>query len=230
MTSPQAGLGRLLDISLAICGVVLLALVLRREFTGLQVARNDRQVIGDTMVSEELWADLVSDPPGEETRQGSPDHPSAQVVVFGDFECPACRQFLLGPVAEVKREHPGALRVIHRHFPLPYHRFAQPAAIATECARQQGRFDEMVTLLYERQDSLGLISFTDFAVRAGVPEPELFGQCLTDPLARSNLVRDSVLASRLPRGVRGTPTVIVNRVLLGGLPDQAELRRSVSHR
>lgn len=41
------------------------------------------------------------------------------------------------------------------HLPLPGHRFARPAARASECAHAEGRFAEMVDAIYDSQDSLG---------------------------------------------------------------------------
>jgi protein-disulfide isomerase len=41
------------------------------------------------------------------------------------------------------------------HFPLPMHRFAEPAARVAECAGDQGRFEAMYDLLFEQQDKFG---------------------------------------------------------------------------
>lgn len=56
--------------------------------------------------------------------------PSAKVtvVVFADFECPACRDFALNSLNPVLVKFPNQVSVLYRHWPLTYHRFAVAAA------------------------------------------------------------------------------------------------------
>lgn len=91
------------------------------------------------------------------------------------------------------------------------------AAIASECAAVQGRFEAFHDLLYAEQTSIGLVRYTEFAARAGVVDTVAFGRCLSDPAIRTRLDEDRAAADRL--GVRGTPTVLVNsQRFAGGRP------------
>jgi protein-disulfide isomerase len=130
------------------------------------------------------------------------------VLVFTDFECPACRDFHLRALRGAMQVHRDDLAVGIRHWPLRSHRLAVPMAIAAECAGAQGQFWAFQEYAFEQQDSIGLVSFDDFAQRAGVADLEQFQRCRSEPGIRAKVERSAVVAESL--GGRGTPLVIVN--------------------
>jgi protein-disulfide isomerase len=139
------------------------------------------------------------------------------VVEFGDYECLACRIFhrtMAGALAEYPRE----LALVYRHLPLPYHANAYSAAKAAECAALQGRFREYHDHLYS-QTSLAGADWVGFAAVAGVSDLAIFEQCVSSADLMPEVERDIDAAKRL--GARGTPTIIVNGVWLGAVPDSA---------
>ncbi len=148
------------------------------------------------------------------------------IVEFADFECPVCGQFENRVLPGLRREFPNTISVVFREWPLAQHHLAYPAARAAECAGEQGRFQEYHDLLYAKQDSLGLLSFVDFAIEAGIPDTARFAACNARPGAVSAIDADVAAARRL--GGRGTPTLIVNGLLLLGLPDSADLHDIVA--
>lgn len=80
--------------------------------------------------------------------------PTAAVVLveYGDFQCPACKAY--APATKKMIEKYGSqVRFEFRHFPLPMHPNAIPAARAAEAASAQGKFWEMHDKLYENQES-----------------------------------------------------------------------------
>ena len=78
-----------------------------------------------------------------------PDTAIVKIVEFADFECPACAA-ASGPVQEFVKSH-SDVQLIFKHFPLPQHKDAESAALASEAAAKQGKFWEMYTLLYDKQ-------------------------------------------------------------------------------
>ena len=152
---------------------------------------------------------------------------SAPVVIleFGDFECPACRAFAVGAERSIKRQYAGKVSFVYRHWTLPYHRFAFPAAKASECAALQGRFHEMYQLLFEKQDSLGLKNFSSFARESGVADSDAFERCMSSKQVESIIARDTAAAQIA--GGWGTPTIIVNGLRLAQTPDSASLDKLV---
>lgn len=147
------------------------------------------------------------------------------VVTFMDFECPACRDFALGTERIVRTKYPDELRIVIRHLPLAYHRFAFHAAKAAECAAEQGRFHEMYDVLFAKQDSLGLKSMESFARESTVSNITAFEQCMSSNRVEARIHSDIEAAESA--GARGTPTIILNGLRLAQPPQPGELERLV---
>ncbi len=132
---------------------------------------------------------------------------SDTMLVLADFECPACATYH-EVVQRIEQRYGDQLLVLHVDYPLQRHRFSLMAARAAECADQQGRFREMQRVLYDAQDSLGILEWHTLATRAGVHDPAAVAQCAFAGASSSRLED----ARRFSAGIapRGTPTVIVN--------------------
>jgi protein-disulfide isomerase len=85
--------------------------------------------------------------------KGSPD--AALVVVeFSDFQCPACAQHALEiqPALDQRFVESGEIMWVFKSLPLKEHAQAPLAAVAAECAAEQGQFWEIDNLLFESLD------------------------------------------------------------------------------
>lgn len=76
------------------------------------------------------------------------------LVEYSDFQCPYCGSFH-PTMNKVIEEYKDKVRWVYRHFPLSFHPNAQPAALAAECASEQGKFWEFADSMFANQDSLG---------------------------------------------------------------------------
>lgn len=132
------------------------------------------------------------------------------VVEFLDPECEACRA--MHPI--VKRllsEYEGRIRLVIRYMPL--HSNSVYAATALEAAGEQGRYWEMLDLLFRHQPEWGdhrapkpeLIP--KLAARLGL-DMKAFQKSMDDPAHKAKIERD--LEDGKAAGVRGTPTFFVN--------------------
>src|SRR5713101_7751040 len=78
--------------------------------------------------------------------------PSARVEVteYGDFECPVCAIFatVQMPVIHEQLIATGKVRWRYRDFPLASHQYSRYAALAAQCAGEQGKFWEMHDQLF----------------------------------------------------------------------------------
>jgi protein-disulfide isomerase len=72
------------------------------------------------------------------------------VIEFSDFECPFCRDHALGsqPIIDEALVDSGEVLWVFKHLPLDIHPGALSAAVAAECAGDQGQFWEMHDLLF----------------------------------------------------------------------------------
>ncbi len=72
------------------------------------------------------------------------------LIEYSDFQCPACA-FYYPLLKKFTEEFGNKLAIVYRHFPLPNHQNAKPAAYAAEAAGQQGKFLEMHDLIFDNQ-------------------------------------------------------------------------------
>jgi protein-disulfide isomerase/uncharacterized membrane protein len=152
------------------------------------------------------------------------DGGSVVVVEFSDFECGHCAKAF----RELKRVLPrfaNDVTLVFHHFPLnsscnpavdgSLHRFACLAAIAAECAAEQGRFWEYHDLLFANQSSLDRDSLLEYADRLGMKREE-FVSCLESDRARRRVENDAREGARLK--ITSTPTLFLNgRTVTGAL-------------
>ncbi len=131
------------------------------------------------------------------------------ITVFEDFQCPACGAF--APILKsIKSNYD--VNVDYKHFPLKsIHPYAQLAAEASECARDQGRFWAFHDVLYDHQDQLSPPYLKAHAQGLGL-DMELFNTCF-DGREKQVLVAEDVREGTLKR-VSGTPTVFVDGELV----------------
>jgi protein-disulfide isomerase len=140
-----------------------------------------------------------------------PDNAPLRVIMFSDFECPACRQFASETFPNLMREYPEKVALTYRHFPLQQHRFAYHAAKAAECAAAQGAFATFYDVIFANQDSLGLKNLRELALEARIPDAQAFDLCLWSDAPVAAIERDVEAARQL--GAIGTPTIIMNGTL-----------------
>ena len=130
------------------------------------------------------------------------------VVAFSDFQCPYCSK-ATPAVEALIAAYPNDVKVYFMHFPLSFHERAAPAAVASECANQQGKFWSMHDKLFENQGGLTDENFLAYAEATGLDLPK-FKTCQADPATRE-LVDDD-MAQGTAAGVDGTPSFFINGV------------------
>ena len=211
--SKTAFVSRAAEAILAVCAILVTAVVIRGE-----VLRPKAQSRAQARQIQD-WRSYGA----AGHREGPVDAP-VSIVEFADFQCSACRMFA-STLKMIRGEFPREVAVTYRHAPLPIHPFAVAAARASECAADQGRFQEFHDALYVDQGAIGLASWTRFASSAGVPDIPAFERCVNATTPDASIARDTVAAARL--GVIGTPTVLVNGTAITGAPPLDSLRALV---
>ncbi len=159
--------------------------------------------------------------------RGDPTAP-VTIVEFSDFECTHCAAFHQS-LEDVLRRADQNVRVVFRHFPLDsacnthvasrLHPKACLAAIASECAAEQGKFWQYHNVLFDNQQRLGREFLINYATRLGM-DASRFAACLASGTMQAQVERDTEAAAAL--GVDSTPTWFVNgREIKGALePEQ----------
>lgn len=135
------------------------------------------------------------------------------IVEFSDFQCPFCQRFAPS-VQQALQQYGDDIRFVYKHFPLDsIHPQARPAAEASECAAEQGKFWEFHDALFANQDQLSSTYYPQLAQELGLNVTN-FNKCLTDGKYRQK-VQDDYQAG-ITAGVRGTPHTLVNGIAVSG--------------
>ena len=137
-------------------------------------------------------------------------NPDARVVIkeFSDFQCPACESGArtMGLVYEKFSDQ---IRFEFKHLPLTsIHDNAFNAALAAECANDQGRFWELHDIMFDNQSSLEKDDLKLYASQIEGIDTFSFDTCL-DTRAKKDIV-DADVKEAEELGVRGTPTFYIN--------------------
>jgi protein-disulfide isomerase len=59
------------------------------------------------------------------------------IVEYSDFQCPFCAKAYNTVENQVLKEYGDKVKLYFKHYPLPFHNWAEPSHIAAECAKQQ---------------------------------------------------------------------------------------------
>jgi protein-disulfide isomerase len=142
-------------------------------------------------------------------------NPEATVVLteYSDFQCPACAAFQPA-LEDIMAEFGDRLKFEFKHFPLPIHSMAIPAARAAEAAGQQGKFFEFHDALFANQTTWTksanpMVNFMQYATELGLDTDQFKRQYGSSLL--KDRVQSELLAAR-DLNLTGTPTFFLNGV------------------
>ncbi|AFU58910.1 putative DSBA oxidoreductase [Candidatus Nitrososphaera gargensis Ga9.2] len=148
--------------------------------------------------------------------EGSPllGNPSAPItlVEFGDFQCPNCGRFARVTEPQIKEAYidTGKINMVFRHFPV-IGPDSVTAAMASQCANEQGKFWEFHDALYNNQgaENSGWANANNmkaFASKIGL-DREKFDSCLDGGKYKGFVESDFNFARDY--GLRGTPSFLI---------------------
>ena len=128
------------------------------------------------------------------------------LVEFTDYQCPSCAK--TQPALErLVAEYGDRVRLVVRDYPLNQHKEAQKAAEAAEAAREQGKYWEYTSLLFQNQSALQVDKLKEYATRVGLDRVK-FDAALDSGKFADSVHRDLHDGDRA--GVAGTPTIFLN--------------------
>ncbi|MGQ9602520.1 MAG: DsbA family protein [Candidatus Bipolaricaulia bacterium] len=155
-----------------------------------------------------------------EPTKGSLEAP-VTIEEFSEFYCPYCVRFTWETLPKLVEEYvkKDLVKVVFRNFPV-HGEPAILAALAGECAHEQGRFweyhDRLFNAVFKENRQLNAVALVKLATELGLDGPA-FEECLTSERYRANLEEDIAEGRRL--GVQGTPTFSINgRLVVGAQP------------
>ena len=161
-----------------------------------------------------IGSEIYKIEPGTAPQVGGKE-PKITLIEFSDFQCPYCSR-AKGTVDELRKLYKDDLQVTFRHYPLPFHNNATPAAIAAVAAAEQGKFWEMHDKLFANQQALGTADLEKYATELGLDMAK-FKAAIDNPKTKALVESDTKLGSSF--GVGGTPSFFMNgRAFSGAYP------------
>ncbi len=130
------------------------------------------------------------------------------ITAFLDLQCPFCLQFY--PVLkDVLKAYPNKVKIVIKHFPLPFHGNALGAAKLTFAANQQGKYYDMVDLLLANGAASTDDKIREYARTLRIDANRLLNDFKNKDAQWQKLIDDDkVLVSQ--DNVQGTPTFFIN--------------------
>ena len=152
---------------------------------------------------------------------GDPNAPIT-IIEFSDFQCPFCARFHVQTLPSIYEEYieQGKVKLVFRDFPIQnIHPNALPAAVAAECANEQGKFKDMHDILFETQNQWNKIEtvaalslFSQYASDMQMDQ-EKFESCIASGKYIEEIRKD--LEDGRDYGVSGTPGFFVGNDEIG---------------
>lgn len=200
-------------VVLAVCAIITTGLVIQKTLRGSETSPLQK------VVEVRDWKSLAD----AGVRAGS-DTAKVVIVEFSDFACPYCA-LMVSPLTEISRKYPETVAVIYRHFPREGNPGAHRAATAAECGRQQDRFLQVRSILFQNQKTVVSDDSGDLldSLIGNIDGLDMnsFSRCMSDS-STSRVVDVDVEAGKIV-GISATPTIVVNNKMISGAKTFAQL-------
>ena len=148
---------------------------------------------------------------------------AVEVVVFEDFECPACKRTAAW-MHDAIDDYDGRVRLVFKQFPLERHENARPAALASVAALRQGKFWELHDAFFAHEEPLDTKAILTIARGLGLDVDRL-QRDMADASVEALVDADTQEGKEVD--LPGTPTIYVNGVDLGDDLSEDRFRRRV---
>lgn len=150
---------------------------------------------------------------------------SVTVDVFEDFQCPACQYYTESIETLIIQNLVSAGNVKYTFHNYPFldgdgarnNGESDQAANAAMCANEQGKFWEMHSIIFVNWNGENKGNLSDIRLEAMAEavslDMDMFNDCFDSRKYQRDIQADFELGERM--GVRGTPSVFVNGVMVG---------------
>ena len=200
--TPVTGTNKsLIPASIIFAGIIIAGAVI--------YSTGERQIVQNNQPAK-----LVAPTVDDDVILGEADAP-VTIIEFGDYECPYCEVFYKETEEQIRRKYieTGKVKMVYRDFPLDKHPSAMPAALAAQCAGDQGKYWAYHDALFDRQAQLATMDYTALAKELGLNE-KTFKSCLDSRKYENEVKKDYQDGVRA--GVKGTPAFFINGIFIEG--------------
>lgn len=175
-----------------------------------QIEQIVRRALADAGVGEakEDMTQMVNDDP----YLGEADAPIV-IVEFSAYACPYCGRHFQQTFAPLLENYGQYIRYVYRDFPSINPNVSFPAAMAANCANEQGKFWQYHDTLLNNQSLLAPAYFVQVAEELGM-DMDSFNSCFDDQKYYEEVNTDFYDGMAL--GISGTPSFYINGKFYSG--------------
>jgi protein-disulfide isomerase len=150
-----------------------------------------------------------------------PKDAKVTIVEYSDFQCPFCAKGYTTVEQQVLKEYGDKVKFCFKDFPLAFHPWAEPAAIAAECVREQkpDAYWKVYDGFFQNQKDVNPTNVKDkaFEFAGGGIDRAKFDDCVDNKKTQAGVKADQAEGGSV--GVTGTPSFVINgRLLVGAQP------------
>lgn len=188
-----------------------------------------------TALSDENWKAVQENPAGVIGNKNA----KVTMVEFTDYQCPFCGRHYSDSYKKLKEKYvdTGKVKIVFKDQALPFHANAKAAAQAARCAGDQGKFEAMHDILFDKQTEWSNLAsadainkFGEYAGTIGANSGNLT-QCINDGKHAKAVDDDSALGVKPEIGAGGTPTFFIEGQPIVGAQDlsvfEAEIEKAL---
>lgn len=160
--------------------------------------------------------------------QAGPADAKVKMIIFSDFQCPYCKSFYEQSVKKAMTDYKDQVLFVFKEVPLSIHDKAIAAAMAAECANEQGKFWQMADKLYGDQKTWSAataFNAAPYATAIGGVNMTQFNQCVTSKKFQDKIDADNKMAQDF--GISGTPAFFVNDKFFGGMVPYEQIKAAI---
>ncbi|TVO73436.1 DsbA family protein [Sedimenticola selenatireducens] len=186
--------------------------MIREYMEGMDKARSEIELYqrasskGDIVSNLSKPQEMLLKLPVETAFLRGNDKARVMVMEFSDYQCPFCKR-AQSTVKALIEQYNDRVAFGYRHFPLAFHKEADEASNAVECARDQGGFEAMHEILFNQPDQLFPDQLKAVAKQIELKDLEKFNNCLDNNTYSARVSRDMAVGQSV--GITGTPGFII---------------------
>lgn len=186
-------------------------------------------------LSKENWKAVQENPAGVIGKNNA----EVTIVEFTDYQCPFCARHYTNTHKTLKEKYvdTGKVKIVFKDQALPFHANAKAAAQAARCAGDQGKFEAMHDILFDKQTEWSNLGATDavnkfgeYAGTIGANSGNLT-KCINDGKYAEAVDEDGALGVKPEIGAGGTPTFFIEGQPVVGAQDlsvfEAEIEKAL---
>jgi protein-disulfide isomerase len=201
--------------------IIVLSRGTQKQEVGILMSADGRYVVFGEVedVTTDPFAEIAKKITIKDQPSRGPQDAPVTIVEFSDFQCPYCARAYKMIKDKVLKDYGDKIRLVYKNYPLPVHKWAEPAAIAGECAFEQKEqaFWNLYDYYFEHQGEISPDNFKDKTLEALKDDNidvTAFTQCLDEKKTEDRMKVD--VAEGVQVGVTGVPVFLINGRKISG--------------